>query len=104
MGKRGPVTDQRRGYVVAMARSGELASLEEGAVIATTTKATMRRWLIAAGIDWKLTREQWLARRHKRCEDWISNRPPPRRPSKAQMRRQLEQAMRRSHAAIEPQS
>lgn len=101
MGKRGPETNRRRGYVVAMARSGDLASLEEGAHIASTTKATVRRWLIAAGIDWVLTRRQWLARRHRRCEDWVINRPPPRRPSKKQMRKTIADAIRRTARAAE---
>ena len=82
MGLRGPDFNPRLGYVVAMARRGDLASLDEGAIIAGVTKATVRRWLIDAHIDWRLTRRQWLAKRHLRCEDWANGRPPPRKPTK----------------------
>jgi hypothetical protein len=95
------MADKRRGYVVGMAQRGELASLEEGAAIASTTKATVRRWLVGEGIDWLLTRRQWLARRHERCERWASDQPPPMRPTKAQMRRQIADAMRRTARAAE---
>jgi len=84
-----------------MAHRGELASLDEGAAIASTTKATVRRWLIGEGIDWLLTRRQWLARRHERCERWVNDQPPPLRPTKAQMRKQIANAMRRSARAAE---
>ena len=99
VGERGPEINLRKQYIAAMARRGELASLEEGALIATMTKATIRRWLVDAGIDWMVTRRQWLARRYARCEDWAANRPPPRHPTKEQMRRQLAQAIRRTNAA-----
>lgn len=54
-------------YVLGLAARGELASLEEGAIIAGVSRVTIRRWLVEAKIDWRRTRELFLAKHRRRA-------------------------------------
>ena len=91
MGTRGPLPSPMRAHLVALYRRGELATLEEGALVAGVTRSAIRAWLRSAGVDWMRARLDYVARHRSRavavCEGRIA-----RRPSKAQMRRDGELA------------
>lgn len=82
-----------------MFRKGELTSPSEGALIATVPRQTVARWVREAGIDVRATRLRFLARNQRRAQRYVDGKPPARRPSKAEMRRDLEESMRRFNAA-----
>lgn len=86
MGIRGPLSPSERDFVVSMYVRGYLSSLDEGAIVAGVTKHTVRRWLVAAGIDWRATRLRYLAASRARCVA-ASEGKRVHRPSKREMRR-----------------
>lgn len=71
-----------RDFVLAMYRRGELRTLEEGALIANTSRGLVQKWLAAARIDWEAQRGLYLARHRERAE----HGKPRRRPTKAMLR------------------
>lgn len=82
-----------------MYRRGELASPAEGATVASVPRQTAARWIREAGIDVKAARLRYLARGQLKAERYAAGLPPRRKPSKAQMRRDLEMSLRRFNAA-----
>lgn len=85
MGSRGPLPNPLIEYVVALARRGELATLEEGAMIAGVPRMTVMRALAAAGINWRRKRLFWINRHRRRALDRMEGRKP-KRLTKAQLR------------------
>lgn len=80
-----PLPSPARLYVLALYRRGVLASLEEGALVASVSRVTVRAWLIAAGIDWTRERERFLARHRSGALAQSEGRKLKRR-TKAEMR------------------
>lgn len=62
MGKRGPLPNPRREYLLALFARGELASLAEGAEVAGVSRVTVLKWLRSRQVNWKKQRQLWLAR------------------------------------------
>lgn len=85
-----------------MLRRGELISPSEGAIVASVPRQTVARWIREAGIDVKAMRLRYLARHHLKAERYAEGLPPRRKPSKAEMRRTTEEAVRRFNAANRP--
>jgi hypothetical protein len=101
MGIRGPLSSAERDFVVSMYVRGHLATLDEGALVAGVTKFTVRRWLIAAGIDWRARRLHFLGKCRARSIAAGEGRTV-RRPSKREMRRlaaKLKQDWDKAHAS-----
>lgn len=89
-----------RDWVISMYRRGDLCSIAEGALIASVPRQTVGRWVREAEINIEATRQRYLARSQLRAERYAEGLPPVRKPSKAQMRSDIDKAMRRrSHAA-----
>jgi hypothetical protein len=88
-----------RNWIISMYQRGELATVAEGAIIGTVPRQTVARWIREAGIDIGATRLRYLARCQLKAERYTAGLPPPQRPSRAQMRRDLEKAMRHFNAA-----
>lgn len=88
-----------RQWVVTMFRRGDLISAAEGAIVASVPRQTVARWIREAGIDIRATRLQYLARTQRKAQRYADGLPPLQKPTKAQMRRQIEEAMRRFNAA-----
>lgn len=88
-----------RNWIEGMYRHGDLVSPAEGAVIATVPRQTISRWLREAKIDIKAMRLVWLARHQEKAQRYAAGLPPLMKPTKAQMRRTIYKAMRRSNAA-----
>jgi len=82
-----------------MFQRGDLTSPAEGATVASVPRQTVARWIREAGIDVKATRLQHLARCQIKAERYAAGLPAVRRPTKAEMRRDLAKAMRRFNAA-----
>lgn len=101
MGTRGPLSDAERDFVVSLAIRGQLATLEEGAVIAGVNRLTVLRWLQSAGVDWRAKRREFVGRLRFRCIA-ISKGRKQRRLTKAELRRIADAAKRtwdKAHAA-----
>lgn len=80
---------------------GVLATLEEGAQIASVTRSRVRAWLQAAGIDWMRNRLHFVAR-HRTHAVAICEGRKVKRPSKRQQRIEAARAKRKwdkDHAA-----
>ena len=91
MGSRGPLENPLRTYVVALYARGELATLAEGGLIAGVSRVRVMAWLRAAGINWTLTRQRFIAKHRRRAVAQFEGRII-RRPSKRQMRRDADRA------------
>lgn len=82
-----------------MYRRGDLVSPAEGALIASVPRQTISRWIREAEIDLKATRLQFLARNQTKAQRYAAGLPPLLKPTKAQMRKTIDDAMRRFNAA-----
>lgn len=94
-----PARHPLRSWVVTMFQRGDLVSPAEGALIATVPRQTVARWLREADIDVKATRLRYLARCQRKAQQYAEGKPMMRRPSKAQMRKMADEAVRRFNAA-----
>jgi hypothetical protein len=93
MGLRGPLPSSLQAYVLALYRRGELATLEEGATIASVSRSRVLAWLRVAGIDWKRSRLAFVARHRTRAAAQAEG-ITLRRPSKRMLRLIGERAKR----------
>lgn len=89
MGRRGPKPTPLRNHVISLYVRGLLATLQDGAIVAGVTKARVRAWLKASGLNWQQSRLRFLARQRRKAVlvaegKWVA------RPSKKWMRRQAE--------------
>lgn len=88
-----------RNWIVTMFRRGDLISPKEGGIVASVPRQTVARWIREAGIDVKAARLRCLTRHHLKAERYADGLPPMRKPTKAQLRRTTEEAVRRFNAA-----
>jgi hypothetical protein len=86
MGARGPI-NPLRDYVVGLYRRGDLATLDEGATIAATSRSRVHAWLQAEGIAWQRARQHFIARHCRKATDQAEGKQR-RRPTKAELREQ----------------
>lgn len=101
MGRRGPLPSPLRDYVLSLYLRGALATLEEGATIASVTRSRVRAWLHAAGLDWMRARLHFVARHRTQAVALCEGRKVH-RPSKRQQRMEAARAKRKwdkDHAA-----
>lgn len=94
-----PARHPLRNWIVTMLKRGDLTSPAEGAIVASVPRQTVARWIREAGIDVKAARLRHLARQHVKAERYAEGLPPRRKPSKAEMRRTTDEAVRRFNAA-----
>lgn len=94
-----PARHPLRQWVLGMYRRGDLTSPAEGAIVASVPRQTVARWIREAGIDIGTSRLQYLTRQQTKAQRYEAGLPPLRKPTKAQMRKMLEEAMRRFNAA-----
>jgi hypothetical protein len=81
-----------RDHVLTLARRGEIASLEEAALIADVTRDTVRRWLNLAGIDWRKARAARIVKHRERTFAILQGKPARKRLTKDQQRAIAERA------------
>lgn len=102
MGKRGPLSNAARDYVVSLYVRGDLVTLDEGATIAGVQRVTVLRWLQAAGVDWHRSRLRFLVKHRTRAVA-ISEGRKVARPSKRQQRLAADHAKRQWDKANAPE-
>lgn len=85
-----------RRHVMTLFRRGDLASVAEAMLVSGLSRQTIGRWLRIERIDVVRSRLRYVARERDKAQRILENLPPRRRPSKAQMRREIAEAMARS--------
>jgi hypothetical protein len=88
-----------RSHIIALFLRGELVSVHEATLICDASRQAVTKWLKAEGINVEARRMAYLAKRRTIAERHLDGLPPLRRPSKAQMRSDLQKAMRRFNEA-----
>jgi hypothetical protein len=88
-----------RSFIVALFRRGDLVSVHEATMICDASRQAISKWIKAEGISIEAHRLAHLARLRNTAQRQLDGLPPLRRPTKAQMRKTLEDAMRRFNAA-----
>lgn len=91
-----------RRYVVALLKRGDLVSIHEATLVADVSRQSVHKWLKAEGINIEARRMAYLAKLRTNAERRLEGLPPLRRPTKAQMRKQLAQAIERFNVANAP--
>lgn len=89
----GPGQSAVRDHVLMLARRGDIASLDEAALIADVTRATVHRWLTIAGIDWRKARSARIGKHRERALAILEGKPPRKKLTKAQQRALGERAL-----------
>jgi hypothetical protein len=88
-----------RSYIIGLFRHGDLVSVQEATLICDASRQAITKWLKAEGINIEAHRLAYLAKRRTNAQRYLDGLPPTRRPSKAQMRKELAEAMRRFNEA-----
>jgi hypothetical protein len=91
-----------RSYIISLFARGELVSVHEATLICDASRQAISKWLKADGIDVDARRLAFIAKRRTAAQRHLDGIGPSRRPTKAQMRRDLAQAMRRFNEANKP--
>lgn len=94
-----PARHPLRSYVVGLFRSGELVNVREAVQICGATRQAITRWLKHEGINVQAHRLCRIATLATNAQRYLDGLPPLRRPTKRQMRQELEQAMKRFNEA-----
>lgn len=82
-----------RSHIIALFRRGDLVSLGEAAIVSGATKQAIGRWLKAERINITAARLAHIARQRTRAQLIEEGKGPRRRPSKAEMRKVIADAM-----------
>lgn len=85
-----------RSHIVTLFRRGELASVREAVLICDASRQAISKWIRAAGIDIETARLGFIARQRTRAQMVAENKAPRGKPSKAQMRQTIADAMART--------
>lgn len=80
-------------------RRGELASVVEIMLVASIPRQTANRWLREAGVALSELRLRAVAKMREQEELYLAGLPPHRKPTKKQMRREIERGIKRFNAA-----
>lgn len=75
-----------RNWIIGMYRSGVLATVQEGAVVASVPRQTVARWLREAKVNMGLARGSFIGRQHARAQRYLEGLPARRPPTKRQSR------------------
>lgn len=91
-----------RSHIETLFRRDDLVSVREAVLVCDASRQAVSRWLRQAGIDIAAARLAHIARQRSRAQLIAEGKPPRRRPSKAQMRKEIEEAMKRSELQQQP--
>lgn len=94
-----PARHPLRSYVIALIRHGDLVSVAEAVTISGASAQAVRKWIKAEGLDIQVRRGARIATYTTNAQRYLDGLPPLRKPTKAEMRRELAKAMRRFNAA-----
>lgn len=84
-----------RSHIVTLFRRGDLVSVREAVLICDASRQAISKWVKAAGLDLEVSRMAYIARQRSRAQLIAEGKPPRRRPSKDQMRKEIAEAMAR---------
>jgi hypothetical protein len=88
-----------RSYIIGLFRHGDLISVHEATLICDASRQAITKWLKAEGLNVEARRLAYLAKLRTNAERYLNGLPPTRKPTKRQMRRDLEKAIRRFNKA-----
>jgi hypothetical protein len=94
-----PARHPLRSYVIDLFRRGELVSIAEAVLICGASRQAVTKWIRAEGINIEARRMGRIAKYTTNAQRHLDGLAPLRRPSKAQMRRDLAKAMRKWNEA-----
>lgn len=94
-----PARHPLRNYIVGLFRVGHLVSVKEAVQISGVSRQAITQWLKLEGINVEAHRMMYLATLATNAQRYLDGLPPLRRPTKKQMRQELEQAMKRFNEA-----
>lgn len=88
-----------RSFIITLFRRGDLVSVHEATLICDASRQAITKWVKAEGIDIDAHRMAHIARLRTSGQRQLDGKPPLRRPTKAQMRKMADEAVRRFNAA-----
>lgn len=88
-----------RSYVIGLLKAGELVSVAEAVLVCDASPQAVRKWIKADGIDVEARRLAHVAKFSTNAQRYLEGKPALRKPTKAQMRDQLERAIERFNRA-----
>jgi hypothetical protein len=88
-----------RSYIIGLFRHGDLVSVAEAVAICGASPQAVRKWIKAEGINVEARRMARIAKFTTNAQRYVDGLPPLRRPSKRQMRRDADKALREWNAA-----
>jgi hypothetical protein len=88
-----------RSYVLDLFRRGELVSIAEAVLISGASRQAVTKWIKAEGISIEARRLARIAKHRTNAQRHLDGLPPLRRPSKGQMRKDADKALRDWNAA-----
>jgi hypothetical protein len=88
-----------RSYIIALFKRGDLVSVHEATLICDASRQAISKWIKVEGISIEAHRMAHIAKLRTAGQRHLAGLPAMRRPTKAQMRKELEQAMRRFNVA-----
>jgi hypothetical protein len=88
-----------RSHIVALFQRGDLVSVAEAVLICGASRQAISKWIKAEGISIETRRLVRIAKMTTNAQRYLDGLAPMRRPSKAEMRRTTEEAVRRFNAA-----
>lgn len=94
-----PARHPLRSYVIALFRHGDLTSVAEAVDICGASRQAVSKWIKAEGINIEARRMARIAAYATNAQRHLDGLPPLRPPTKRQMRKSLEEAMRRFNEA-----
>lgn len=88
-----------RSYIVGLFRHGDLVSVAEAVMICGASAQAVRKWTKTEGINIEVRRLARIAKFTTNAQRYVDGLSPHRRPSKAQMRKDADKALRDWNAA-----
>lgn len=89
-----------RSHIITLFKRGEIASTREAVLICDASRQAVSKWLRAAGIDIEASRLAYVARHRRRAQLIAEGKPPSRKPTKAELRRTADKAIRDWNARL----
>jgi len=88
-----------RSYVIALFRHGDLVSVREAVQVCGASRQAVSKWIKSEGINIGARRMSRIAAYATNAQRHLDGLPPVRPPTKRQMRKSLQEAMRRFNEA-----
>jgi hypothetical protein len=94
-----PARHPLRSYIVGLFRQGDLVNVREATLICDVSRQAITKWLKAERINVEAHRLEHISKLRTNAQRYLDGLSPLRKPTKKQMRQELERAMKRFNAA-----